>query len=90
MGLVTRNLQRRRGAARMLVQWGLDRAEEMRVPAYLEAGVNGKPVYEKMGFGDVGGELVVDLGKGGGEGKVAMALMGWFPRTWEEKGGKVA
>lgn len=41
---------RRKGAATKCVQYGLDRCEELGVPAYLEASDEGRPMYEKMGF----------------------------------------
>lgn len=34
----------------MLVQWGLDRADEKGVEIYLEASVPGRPMYEKFGL----------------------------------------
>ncbi|KAF7542060.1 hypothetical protein G7054_g164 [Neopestalotiopsis clavispora] len=41
--------------------WGMERARETGVDAYLEAGVQGRPVYEKFGFQQVGPERRVDL-----------------------------
>ena len=38
----------------MLVRWGLEQAIKDRVPAYIEATIAGKPVYEKCGFKQVG------------------------------------
>jgi hypothetical protein len=35
------------------VQWGLDQAENFGLPAYLEAGVYGYPLYLKMGFHEI-------------------------------------
>ena len=61
MHLVTRPSQRGRGAARLLIQWGIEQAEKWKVPAYLEAGVMGRPIYEKMGFRQVGELAEVDL-----------------------------
>lgn len=61
MHLVTRPSQRRRGAAGLLIRWGMERARETGVDAYLEAGVQGRPVYEKFGFQQVGPERRVDL-----------------------------
>jgi GNAT superfamily N-acetyltransferase len=42
-----------RGAARLLIQWGLDLASKAGVEAYLEATAAGKPVYQKFGFESV-------------------------------------
>ncbi|CZR40274.1 uncharacterized protein FPRO_05174 [Fusarium proliferatum ET1] len=44
----------RTGIGKRLVQWGLDRCEEEGVPATLESSVSGRPLYEKMGFREVG------------------------------------
>ena len=38
----------------MLVKWGLDQAKKDNVPAFLEAGQNAAPLYEKCGFQRVG------------------------------------
>ncbi|KAL1953300.1 hypothetical protein VTO42DRAFT_3030 [Malbranchea cinnamomea] len=40
----------RRGIGRLLMQWGLDVAERLNVPVYLEATYEGLPLYEKCGF----------------------------------------
>jgi GNAT superfamily N-acetyltransferase len=48
--IVTDPEYRRRGAATMIVKWGLDRADELGIPAILEATDEGKLVYEKVGF----------------------------------------
>lgn len=57
----------KRGAGSMLVKWGLDKAEEMKLPAYLEASKAGKPLYVKHGFKEVD-RIEFDLTKWGGEG----------------------
>lgn len=41
---------RKRGVATMCIQWGIDRCEELGVPAYLETSDMGVPVYTKLGF----------------------------------------
>jgi GNAT superfamily N-acetyltransferase len=41
---------RRQGASTRCVQWGIDRCQELGIPAYLEASTEGKLVYEKLGF----------------------------------------
>jgi len=43
-------LYERRGAASLLVQWGIDRCKEDNVPAYLESTTEAGPFYEKHGF----------------------------------------
>lgn len=61
MNMVTRESQRGRGAAGMLITWGAKQAEAEGVPAYLEASVLGKPVYIKYGFKEVGEASRYDL-----------------------------
>lgn len=84
MHMVTRPSQRGRGAAGLLIQWGVQQAEGGGVPAYLEAGVMGQPIYERHGFRAVGELIRVDLGGVGGKGEFVMATMGYFPK---ERGG---
>jgi predicted N-acetyltransferase YhbS len=40
----------RQGVGAALVQWGLDRSVEEKLPAYLEASTAGFPLYQKLGF----------------------------------------
>ena len=40
----------RRGVGKLLLQQGLDRADRLGLPVYLDAGESGKPVYERYGF----------------------------------------
>ena len=40
----------RRGIGRLLVQWGVDVAEQLKLPIYLEATFEGMRLYEKVGF----------------------------------------
>ncbi|TRX89378.1 hypothetical protein FHL15_009676 [Xylaria flabelliformis] len=40
----------RRGAGRLLMQWGIDVAEKTGLPIYLESTVPGNSLYEAMGF----------------------------------------
>jgi len=49
-----------KGAAGKLLRWGLERADQQGVEAYLEASPAGKPIYEHFGFKEVE-RLVVDL-----------------------------
>jgi GNAT superfamily N-acetyltransferase len=51
--VVTRPEYRRKGAAGMLMRWGLQKADADEVEAYLEASPEGKPVYEHFGFREV-------------------------------------
>ena len=79
MHMVTRPSQRGKGAARLLVQWGIEQAEKTGAPAFLEAGVMGRPIYEKMGFQQVGKLVELDLGPFGVEAAFAIARMVYRP-----------
>jgi predicted N-acetyltransferase YhbS len=52
----------RRGAGAMLVQWGLDLADKLQLPAFLEASDAGKKLYTILGFEPVHVEMF-DLSK---------------------------
>lgn len=41
---------RRRGIASRIMQWGIDIADQLHLPIYLEATLMGVPLYEKLGF----------------------------------------
>lgn len=41
---------RRRGAGRLLVEWGSKKADELGVEAFVESTLDGKPLYESCGF----------------------------------------
>ncbi|KAI2611897.1 putative GNAT family acetyltransferase [Hypoxylon sp. NC1633] len=43
----------RRGAATMMVRWGMERGRKERVPTYLESTLEAAPFYRKHGFVDV-------------------------------------
>ena len=79
MHMLTRSSKRGKGAARLLIQWGIEQAERKGVPAYLEAGVMGKPIYEKIGFRQVGELMELDLRPFGVETTFVMAKMAYFP-----------
>ncbi|KAI1423333.1 putative GNAT family acetyltransferase [Xylaria sp. FL1777] len=44
----------RRGAASMIVRWGLEQCNKDSVPGYLESTLDAAPFYEKMGFAAFG------------------------------------
>lgn len=48
--LGTDPLHERRGAASLLLKWGLDRCARNGVPAYLEGTVDAGPLYYRHGF----------------------------------------
>ena len=62
----------RRGAANALLKWGLQRADELNLPMYLESSATGQSLYKKHGFKDVA-IVDLDLTPFGGEGLVHSA-----------------
>ncbi|KAK8222754.1 acyl-CoA N-acyltransferase [Phyllosticta capitalensis] len=48
--LVTHPDHQGRGAGKLLLQWGLERADAAGLPVYIEATPAGFPVYRKLGF----------------------------------------
>lgn len=67
--VATRPEHQGQGAAGKLLRWGIERADEDVMEAYLEASPDGKPIYEHLGFKEVD-RLVVEL-EGEGEGPLA-------------------
>ncbi|KAI1456381.1 putative GNAT family acetyltransferase [Annulohypoxylon moriforme] len=43
----------RRGAATIMIQWGIDQCKKDHVPAYLESTLDAAPFYRKLGFVEV-------------------------------------
>ncbi|PTB65605.1 acyl-CoA N-acyltransferase [Trichoderma citrinoviride] len=64
----------RRGAGGMLLKWGTAEADRLGLVSYLEASEEGRPLYEKYGFKEVG-RIVVDLSKWGGTEPATAYLM---------------
>lgn len=58
----------------MLVEWGTKKADELSLPAYLEASPKGYRVYQRYGFKDLE-VLDFDLAKYGGTGIYKEPLM---------------
>ncbi|KUJ12980.1 uncharacterized protein LY89DRAFT_687883 [Mollisia scopiformis] len=81
MHLVTRPSQRGRGAAGMLIDWGVEKARKDGVPAYLEASAMGRPIYEKHEFSQIGDLIQLDLRPFGVDMDIVMAKMGVFPKN---------
>ena len=77
--MATDKAWRRQGAATACVKWGLERCEELGVPAYLEASPDGFPVYKKLGF-ELMEEIEVVMD---GEAETFPAMMWWPPGTKE-------
>ncbi|KAH8808500.1 amidase signature domain-containing protein [Xylogone sp. PMI_703] len=77
---------RRRGAATMLLNWGLERARADNVPVYLESDIPASSLYLKLGF-EIYGRFSMTLpgmGEYGGEYVYEEVCM---LRDWEEEGG---
>jgi hypothetical protein len=84
MHLVTRISQRGRGAAAMLIDWGVERAQKDGAPAYLEAGATAITVYAKHDFQQFGNLMSLDLRPSGVEMDFVMAKMGFLPERLKE------
>jgi GNAT superfamily N-acetyltransferase len=57
-----------RGAGRALLQWGMQKADDLELPIYLESSPSAHGFYKKFGFEDVE-ILELDLGLYGGPAK---------------------
>jgi len=57
----------RRGVGDMLVKWGIEKADKVQLPSFLEASEVGKGLYLKNGFEAVN-EEIFDLSKYGRKG----------------------
>lgn len=66
--LATHPEQQGRGAAKMLLDWGIKKADDEGLVTYLDATGIGKPIYEKRGF-EVKKAVEWDRVPWGGEGK---------------------
>lgn len=53
---------RKRGAGSQLLDWGVRRVDEQGLPAYIDAAVDGKGLYESFGFA-AGAEIVINFSK---------------------------
>jgi len=75
LGMTTRPSWRRKGAASMLVEWGVQQAKKTNAYAGLEASADGRPVYAKYGFQQVGPLIELDCSQFGVAGIFEMANM---------------
>lgn len=60
--LATDPKHQRRGVGALLVKWGTDRADELKLPCFLESSEAGQHLYAKNGFEPVH-EEIFDLKK---------------------------
>lgn len=84
MSVITRKCYRKQGAASMLIRWGVEQAKKDGIPAYLEASVQGKPVYERCGFRQVGESVPWDCKVDGQHTVFNIAKMAWYPHNHHE------
>ena len=80
MHLVARPSHRGRGAAGMLIDWGVEKSKVDGIPAYLEAAAMAQPLYEKHGFRQCGELVVVEMRAYGVDLDFVMAKMKFDPR----------
>ena len=63
----------------MLIQWALEQAQGLGLPAYLEASPDGHGLYLKNGFKDID-LLEIDLGQWGAKDLHITRNMMWHPK----------
>ena len=68
----------------MLISYGVERAREDGVPAYLEATASGMPVYQRCGFRQVGDVVPWDMRPYGIDLMFNLAKMAYFPEEFGE------
>ncbi|KAL2794805.1 acyl-CoA N-acyltransferase [Aspergillus keveii] len=73
----------RRGAGRLLVQWGMDLADQLRIPAYAEASKSGHALYKKMGWECLRHEKIEISNNNGDDSmkEIDIPLMVYMPRA---------
>jgi GNAT superfamily N-acetyltransferase len=59
MTMATHPDHQRKGVGKLLVQWGIQIAEQLGLPIYLESTNAGQPLYESQGFETLKHETVV-------------------------------
>lgn len=74
--LATHPKYQRQGAGTAIVKWGIDRANELGISAYLEATKPGEPLYKKLGFRRIG-EAVMKKEKWGIDHDLCYPCMVW-------------
>jgi predicted N-acetyltransferase YhbS len=63
-----------RGVGKMLIEWGIQKADEMGVDIWLVSTPNAKGFYERAGW-ETRQEAAMDLGKFGGSGEYVRRWM---------------
>lgn len=73
----------RKGAGALLTRWGLDLAEQLQLPVYLESSPQARRLYQKLGFEQVG-TVVHDASVLEKDEDVEIPLLVKMPATLEE------
>lgn len=68
------------GVGKALLRWGIERAEAEHRRIYLEATMEGLPVYEKSGWRALE-QVDIDYTRWGGQGEQTLTLMVRDPRS---------
>ena len=69
-----------KGIGSKLLQWGTQRADARNARIYLEATIEGYPLYRKYGWHEVD-RLVIDYAQYGGTGQITFVLMMRDPQS---------
>ena len=64
-----------KGVGTALVRAGVQEADRLRIPCWLEASAAGLPVYTRCGFRNAGDVIEFDLGLYGAQGTVQVVCM---------------
>lgn len=72
--LVTDPAHERKGAGKMLLEWGCKKADEQGLDAYLDATPIGRPLYQRYGF-VIERESDIDLAQFGAKGSAGVTNM---------------
>lgn len=93
--MATHPKYQRKGVGRLLVQWGINVAEQLGLPIYLESSKGGVPLYEAVGFETLTHETLVHKASTTGEKEdMEVPLMVKMPsqakgisfKEWADKG----
>ena len=68
-----------KGLGRLLVQWGIEKQEQMQYPSFMIASQAGDGLYRKCGY-EMVDRWTVDLGKHGGIGVYPNTILTRFPK----------
>ena len=72
--LATAPQHQRKGIGRLCMRWGLEKADALKAKVYLEATMDGYPLYSSLGFKPLD-EITLDYTQWGGQGSQSLILM---------------